>query len=324
MKIGVYGGSFNPPHLGHVRAAQACKQALGLDRVLVIPASIPPHKQLTSSSASPEERLALTRLAFENLPGFEVLDLEIRREGKSYTVDTIRELKAQYEHDELFLMMGTDMFLSFQDWYSPQEIARCAQLVCFSRYDADAENRAALQKQADTLEKLYGQRPLLLTNDCFDISSTEARRLLVFGIAEPYLPQAVLRRIEAQRLYGAGRDYRGLPFDELKTVSLSLHKKTRAAHAVGVCETARQMARQFGADEALAARAGILHDVTKALTGAQQLLLAEKYEVRLTDFERQNRQLLHAKQARRLRERCSANARQFAARLRITRPEKPI
>ena len=295
MKIGVYGGSFNPPHLGHVRAAQACKQALGLDRVLVIPASIPPHKQLTSSSASPEERLALTRLAFENLPGFEVLDLEIRREGKSYTVDTIRELKAQYAHDELFLMMGTDMFLSFQDWYSPQEIARCAQLVCFSRYDADAENRAALQKQADTLEKLYGQRPLLLTNDCFDISSTEARRLLVFGIAEPYLPQAVLRRIEAQRLYGAGRDYRGLPFDELKTVSLSLHKKTRAAHAVGVCETARQMARQFGADEALAARAGILHDVTKALTGAQQLLLAEKYEVRLTDFERQNRQLLHAK-----------------------------
>ena len=286
MKIGVYGGSFNPPHLGHVRAAQACKQALGLDRVLVIPASIPPHKQLTSSSASPEERLALTRLAFENLPGFEVLNLEIRREGKSYTVDTIRELKAQYAHDELFLMMGTDMFLSFQDWYSPQEIARCAQLVCFSRYDADAENRAALQKQADTLEKLYGQRPVLLTNDCFDISSTEARRLLVFGIAEPYLPQAVLRRIEAQRLYGAGRDYRGLPFDELKTVSLSLHKKTRAAHAIGVCETARQMARQFGADEALAARAGILHDVTKALTGAQQLLLAEKYEVRL---------LLHAK-----------------------------
>ena len=228
MKIGVYGGSFNPPHLGHVRAAQACKQALGLDRVLVIPASIPPHKQLTSSSASPEERLALTRLAFENLPGFEVLDLEIRREGKSYTVDTIRELKAQYAHDELFLMMGTDMFLSFQDWYSPQVIARCAQLVCFSRYDADAENRAALQKQADLLEKLYGQRPLLLTNDCFDISSTEARRLLMFGIAEPYLPQAVLRRIEAQRLYGAGRDYRGLPFDELKTVSLSLHKKTRA------------------------------------------------------------------------------------------------
>ena len=246
MKIGVYGGSFNPPHLGHVRAAQACKQALGLDRVLVIPASIPPHKQLTSSSASPEERLALTRLAFENLPGFEVLDLEIRREGKSYTVDTIRELKAQYEHDELFLMMGTDMFLSFQDWYSPQEIARCAQLVCFSRYDADAENRAALQKQADTLEKLYGQRPLLLTNDCFDISSTEARRLLVFGIAEPYLPQAVLRRIEAQRLYGAGRDYRGLPFDELKTVSLSLHKK-RARRMPSAC--AKRRGRWRGSSE---------------------------------------------------------------------------
>ena len=295
MKIGVYGGSFNPPHLGHVRAAQACKQALGLDRVLVIPASIPPHKQLTSSSASPEERLALTRLAFENLPGFEVLDLEIRREGKSYTVDTIRELKAQYEHDELFLMMGTDMFLSFQDWYCPEEIAKNARLVCFSRYDADAKNRESLLKQADTLEAQFGERPVLLENDCFDISSTEARRLLRLGIAAPYLPEAVLREIEAEGLYGVGENDKGLSFERLKDVSLALHKSSRVPHAIGVCETARQMARQFGADEALAARAGILHDVTTALTGAQQLLLAEKYEVRLTDFERQNRQLLHAK-----------------------------
>ena len=199
------------------------------------------------------------------------------------------------QHDELFLMMGTDMFLSFQDWYSPQEIARCAQLVCFRAMTQTRKTAPRFKSRRTRSRSFTGKRPVLLTNDCFDISSTEARRLLVFGIAEPYLPQAVLRRIEAQRLYGAGRDYRGLPFDELKTVSLSLHKKTRAAHAVGVCETARQMARQFGADEALAARAGILHDVTKALTGAQQLLLAEKYEVRLTDFERQNRQLLHAK-----------------------------
>ena len=97
MKIGVYGGSFNPPHLGHVRAARACKEALGLDRVLVIPASIPPHKQMASGSATAMERLKLTQLAFSQLPGFEVLDMELRREGKSYTVDTIRALKEQYK-----------------------------------------------------------------------------------------------------------------------------------------------------------------------------------------------------------------------------------
>ena len=132
MKIGVYGGSFNPPHLGHVRAAQACKRALGLDCVLVIPASIPPHKQMASGSATAMERLKLTQLAFSQLPGFEVLDMELRREGKSYTVDTIRALKEQYKQSDLYLMMGTDMFLSFQDWYCPEEIAKNARLVCFS------------------------------------------------------------------------------------------------------------------------------------------------------------------------------------------------
>lgn len=295
MKIGVYGGSFNPPHLGHVKAALACREELGLDRVLVIPASVPPHKALASGSASAQERLRLTRLAFSDLPGFEVLDLELRREGKSYTADTLRELKAQYPKDDLFLMMGTDMFLSFQDWYRPAEIAACARLVCFSRYDTDEKNRAALEKQALALEQAFGQKPVLLQNDCFDISSTEVRRLVFFGIAGPYLPQAVLLEIEALGLYGAGLDAKKLPFEKLRDLSLSLHKKSRVPHAQGVCETAREMAKRFGADEALAARAGILHDVTKALNKTQQLALAEKLGVQLTEFERQNPQLLHAK-----------------------------
>ena len=295
MKIGVYGGSFNPPHLGHVRAAQACQKALGLDRVLVIPASIPPHKQMASGSPVAMERFRLTQLAFSQLPGFEVLDLELRREGKSYTVDTIRALKAQYEQDELFLMMGTDMFLSFQDWYCPAEIARLTRLVCFSRYDADEKNRSALFKQADALEARFGKRPVLLENDCFDISSTEARRLVRFGIAESYLPEAVLREIAVLGLYGAGENDKGLSFERLKDVSLSLHKPSRVPHAIGVCETARDMAKKFGANEDLAVRAGILHDVTKALGAKQQLMLAEKWNVALTDFERANPQLLHAK-----------------------------
>ena len=294
MKIGVYGGSFNPPHLGHVRAARACKEALGLDRVLVIPASIPPHKQMASGSATAMERLKLTQLAFSQLPGFEVLDMELRREGKSYTVDTIRALKEQYKQSDLYLMMGTDMFLSFQDWYCPEEIAKNARLVCFSRYDADAKNRESLLKQADTLEAQFGERPVLLENDCFDISSTEARRLLRFKIAAPYLPEAVLREIEAEGLYGVGENDKGLSFERLKDVSLALHKSSRVPHAIGVCETAREMAKKYGADETLAARAGILHDVTKALNAKQQLL-AEKWNVDLTDFERANPQLLHAK-----------------------------
>lgn len=295
MKIGVYGGSFNPPHLGHVRAAQACKGKLGLDLVLVIPASIPPHKQLSGDAPSAQERLRLAKLAFSELPGFQVRDIELRREGKSYTVDTIRALKEQYPKDTLYLMMGTDMFLSFQEWYRPEEIAKNAQLVCFSRYDSDEENRARIEKQAKMLEQRFAQMPVLLANDCFDISSTEARRLLFFGLAAPYLPQAVLREIEEKKLYGVGQGCKNLPFDALQTVSLGLHKKSRIAHAIGVCETARAMAEQFGADAPLAARAGILHDVTKALKPGQQLLLAKALGVKLTAFEQENPQLLHAK-----------------------------
>ena len=295
MKIGVYGGSFNPPHLGHVRAAQICKEKLGLDKVLVIPASLPPHKQLAGGSASAQQRLELTQLAFSGLDGFEVLDLELQREGKSYTVDTICEIKEQYAKDELYLMMGTDMFLSFQDWYRPEDIAKRARLVCVSRYDADGKDPQQLMQQAEELEARFAAKPVVLTDDCFEISSTETRRLLFFGLAEPYLPHQVFQRITELGLYGVRRDYRGLSFDELCSVSLSLHKKTRAAHAKGVCQTAREMARRFGTDEALAARAGILHDVTKALKTEWQLALAQKLQVELTAFERENPQLLHAK-----------------------------
>ena len=106
MKIGVYGGSFNPPHLGHFVAAVSGAKFLGLDRLFLIPAGIPPHKQLAADSPANEERLMLTRLmgeavAQESKIATEVLDLELKREGKSYTVDTLRELHEQYPEDEL-------------------------------------------------------------------------------------------------------------------------------------------------------------------------------------------------------------------------------
>ena len=122
MRIGIYGGTFNPPHLGHLTAAKAAFELLRLDRLLLIPASQPPHKALPAGSPSAEQRLALTRLAAEQLElgdRVEVLDIELRRQGKSYTVDTLEELRRQYPGAELWLLMGTDMFLTFQAWREP-------------------------------------------------------------------------------------------------------------------------------------------------------------------------------------------------------------
>ncbi len=280
-KIGIYGGSFNPPHKGHTLAAQQCRDLLALDRVIMIPAAIPPHKALADGSPDAKARLYLTQLAVSETDGFCVSDLEIKREGPSYTVDTLRQLREEYPQDELYLMMGTDMFLSFHEWFCPEEIAQLATIVCFSRYNVSTELREKMLQQKENMTARYGRTPVLLDNDCVEISSTEVRRMLTFRIAEPYLDKKVLEEICRQGLYGTAEDYRQLPLEKLRKVSLALHKPSRVAHVEGCCETAVALAKKYGEDEELAARAAVLHDATKALTQEQQLLFCEKYGVQI-------------------------------------------
>ena len=142
MKIGIYGGTFNPPHRGHLTAAAAVVSMLKLDKLLLIPASIPPHKALPEGSSTAEQRLEMTRLAGEQLGlggKVETLDIELRRGGKSYTSDTLVELKALYPDDELWLLMGADMFLSFQTWHEPEKVASLAGIAAFGRTEEDME-----------------------------------------------------------------------------------------------------------------------------------------------------------------------------------------
>ena len=296
-KIGIYGGTFNPPHKGHMLAAAQCRETLGLDRVLVIPAAVPPHKQLSDGSPDAATRMELTKLSVEGLDGFTVSDIELRRKGPSYTVDTLRELAAQHPESTLYLMMGTDMFLAFRDWRGPEQIVKLARIVCFARTAADAALNARLEEQAEWLRRELGAEVTLLQNEFLDISSTEARRLLFFGLADAVLQPQVLAFIRKNGLYGLNRDYRRLPFAELKTVSLSLHKASRRAHAVGTSETAAALARKYGADEALAARAGILHDLTKALSGAEQIRFCAMHGIAVSQEERESPGILHGKTA---------------------------
>ena len=123
MKIGIYGGTFDPPHLGHMEAAKAALDKLGLDRLLIIPDREPPHKDLAAEAATPQQRLDMAALMADGLgPRAEASDLELRREGKSYTADTVEKLHEQFPEDELWLLMGTDMFLTVQNWYQPERI----------------------------------------------------------------------------------------------------------------------------------------------------------------------------------------------------------
>ncbi len=149
--------------------------------------------------------------------------------------------------------------------------------------------------QKERLEREFGARVELVENRVLEISSTKVRRMLILGGAEKYVPEPVLERIRSQKLYGVGRDYSGLSDDELKSVAVSLLKKKRVNHVLGCAETAVKLARRWGGDERTALRAGLLHDITKAIDGEDQLLLVDKYGILISDFERNYPKVLHAK-----------------------------
>ena len=290
-RIGIYGGTFNPPHIGHIRAAMDAVRALELTKLYVIPDRIAPHKEIPEGSPSPQQRLSMLRHALDNVLNVEVSDIELRREGKSYTYETVEQLRALHPDADLVLLMGTDMFLSFHEWRCPERILDQASLGVF--YRGDRNEQTAIDARKAKMEAA-GHRVRLVCNTVVDISSTDLRRMLVFGCASPFLPNGVGEYIRENGLYGTGRDYRNLPMDELEKVVVSLLKKNRVNHVLGCRDTAVELAKRWGADVADAARAGILHDITKALDGHLQLTLCAEYGTILSDFGKKYPKTLHA------------------------------
>ena len=290
-RIGIYGGTFNPPHIGHIRAAMGVVRSLGLSELLVIPDRIAPHKELPEGSAEPQQRLDMLRLALDGVEGIRISDMELRREGKSYTYETVEQLRNLYPDDELVLLMGTDMFLSFHEWRFPERILANASLGVF--YRGDRGEKVAINARKGEMEAA-GHTVYLVENEVVEISSTDLRRMLIFDCAQPFLPDGVGAYIAEHGLYGTGRDLKKLPMDELEKVVLGLLKKNRVNHVLGCRDTAVTLAERWGADVTDAARAGILHDVTKALDGPLQLTLCAEYGTILTDFDRRYPRTLHA------------------------------
>ncbi len=290
-RIGIYGGSFNPPHIGHMRAAQYALSALKLDTLLVIPSCESPGKQPPYRGASAQQRLAMTVAAMEQEPGIRVLDTEICRGGVSYTADTIAQIRQMHPQDSLYLLMGTDMFLSFLNWYEPGKIIQEATIGVFCR--ERKLNRQEIEAPKAALEAMGGE-VILLDNPLTEISSTDIRRLLRFGCAEELLHPSVAEFIRENKLFDTGKSLRGLSPEELEAEVVALLKPNRVKHVLGCRDTAVQLAKHWGANQQDAARAGLLHDITKALDGPLQLTLCRSYGIVLDDFSKQNTKTLHA------------------------------
>lgn len=191
--IGLFGGTFSPPHEGHVRAARLFIDAMGLDRLIVMPAGFPPHKPLPDGAAD-GDRLEMARRAFGAFA--EVSDWEIKRGGKSYTVDTLRMLREKYPEDRLYMLIGEDMLESFGSWRSPAEIAKLAG-VCYMRRNASGRLCAA----EDEFERICGCRPVFIGAEPLVVSSTEIREKLNAGQKPDALATSVYEYIKENGLY---------------------------------------------------------------------------------------------------------------------------
>lgn len=194
--VGIFGGTFNPVHNGHMHLAEMALHELKLDRLIFIPSNIPPHKS-AENLCSNDDRFKMCSLAVSGIQKFQVSDYELKRSGKSYSVYTAGYFREQFPTDRIFMLIGSDMLMSFDSWYRYQDVLKMVDLAVVSRENDD---RAILEKKADFLRK-YGEIKII-DSDPYVISSTEIREKIKKDEKfSCYLPEKVVQYIRLNNLY---------------------------------------------------------------------------------------------------------------------------
>lgn len=197
MKIAIYGGAFNPVHLGHIEIVKYLCEKTDFDKVIIIPSKFSPHKS-NESLVEDEHRIKMCKLAFDEFEKCEVSDIEIRRNKISYTIDTLTELKTIYTFDELYLVCGSDMFLSLLNWRKPEEIFKLASVFAFKRGNEDENN---ISSQKTRLNEM-GVNVELCNIEILPFSSTEVREAIKSNKSfEKFLSKDVFEYILGNNLY---------------------------------------------------------------------------------------------------------------------------
>ncbi len=250
MKIAIYGGAFNPVHNEHINMALAAKRELGLDKIIVVPTNLSPHKS-GLLTASPRDRLNMCRLAFLKQEGFEVSDCEINRGGISYSYVTCRRFKKLYPGAEIYFIMGADMLKSFANWKEPEEILKCVTPLVCAR-----ENPAELKAYIKAFSSRFKSDVVSFSYVGKSVSSTQVRTLAALGEdISDYVPEEVKNSIRSRKLYA---------IPEVWGVKKLLTEE-RFKHTVGVALLAAQYAPKLKVFEYDAIVAAALHDCAKYL-----------------------------------------------------------
>ena len=200
MRVGIFGGTFNPPHIGHINMCKLFLEELSLDKLFVIPANVPPHKQIKSKTTG-KERFEMAEIAFANLSDKVIVsNLEMKRTGKSYTADTIKELKSQ-GYDDLYFLCGTDMILTIDSWYKPDCIFENATIV-YIRRENEIENIKLLEEKIASYKTRFGAKIINIQVEPIELSSSMVREAIKSGndATEMVTPE-ILNYIESKKLY---------------------------------------------------------------------------------------------------------------------------
>lgn len=288
-KIGILGGTFNPIHNGHIALAMAAKEQYALDEVWIMPSKLPPHKS-HFAMLSEETRMKLIELAIKNQPGFTASDFELRREGLTYTADTLELLTTDYPEVRFYFILGGDSLVSFQTWRHPERILALAAVLAAGRAGYETE---CIEKAICNLKALYPYAEIgSVTLSDYPVSSSEIRRAFYSGTAEcvkEHLPESVFSYLQKHQLYSK------VTFSELDEEMQHLLPRKRYLHSVSVAHLAAAYYVSLGHAPERALLAGILHDCAKAYRDEQLVADCDKYSLPVTEVERRNGFLLHGK-----------------------------
>lgn len=291
-KIGIMGGTFNPIHNAHLMMAQAAYEQYELDEVWFMPSGNPPHKQKTNI-ASGHHRKRMVQHAIDEIPHFIFSDLELQREGLTYTCDTLEFLHSQRPELQIYFILGGDSLQGFHDWYQPEKIVNLCTVLATSREGvSDPETEALCRELSRRLQGTI----LPVRMPQFRISSAMIRERLANGqAADGLCPEKVVRYIELHGLYGTVMANKPCRDKELLACLSATLRPKRYRHTLGVAYTAANLAVCHGVDSKRARLAGLLHDCAKYYTDEEMYILCEENGLHLNPAEQKNPALVHSK-----------------------------
>jgi len=287
-KLGIYGGTFNPPHNGHIHAAENFIEACQLDKLLIMPALIPPHKQVNDDS--PFARLEMTKLAFSNSKYYpqrlSVSDYEITNKQISYTYKTLEHFAN--DETELYFLCGTDMFVSLGSWKNPARIFELATIV-LARRENDISETIRIREAINSFNLIYQPRIIEINYTPIPISSTEVRAAVSTKQSlTGMVPDNVAGYIRQHGLYDHTHVLEKLIAEYLDDY--------RLRHTLSVANECKKLAKLYDLSDYDSHRlyiAGLLHDITKCKKFDEQVLLANELNIRLTEDDLASPKILH-------------------------------